>query len=158
MKKFNLSNANSRNYLVLTLVIVTLAVVGILSDFGDDKYIWKRTDIGEKAKYQLGSELTKVAVLDILKKVTDPEINISIVDLGLILDVVIEKGTTFIDMILTTPYCPYSADIIDNIRRELFQYDRITAVELTVRSEPTWSYDRLTEDGKKAVQTMFGKE
>lgn len=157
MRPFQRLNTQSKNYLLLLLVILSLVVVGFLADFGDDKYLWERANTDEKVKYQLETELTKPVVLEILKTVRDPEIDINVVDLGLILDVVIENDTTFIDMILTTPYCPYAADIIDDIKTTLFQYDLITNVALTVKSEPAWSYDRLSDDGKKAVKTMFGK-
>jgi len=42
-----------------------------------------------------------------LSEVIDPEIGMSIIQLGLIRDVEIENGTARLKMILTTPFCPY---------------------------------------------------
>ena len=54
--------------------------------------------------------ITKEAVLEELKKVIDPELNVNIVDLGLVYDVDIEQeiGKVDIKMTLTTPGCPLS--------------------------------------------------
>ena len=53
---------------------------------------------------------TKEEIIESLKHVHDPEINLSIIDLGLIYDINIEpEGKVQIKMTLTTPACPYFA-------------------------------------------------
>ena len=56
-------------------------------------------------------------IRDALKKVIDPELGVSIVDLGLIYDVRYEAGEAEIDMTLTSPGCPL-APVIDREVRE----------------------------------------
>ena len=48
-----------------------------------------------------------------LSEVIDPEIGMSIIQLGLIRDVELEKDLTRIKMILTTPFCPYGPEMIE---------------------------------------------
>jgi metal-sulfur cluster biosynthetic enzyme len=48
-----------------------------------------------------------------LSEVIDPEIGMSIIQLGLIRDVEIENGIGRIKMILTTPFCPYGPAMIE---------------------------------------------
>lgn len=50
---------------------------------------------------------------DRLGEVIDPEIGMTIIQLGLIRDVEIENGAARIKMILTTPFCPYGPAMIE---------------------------------------------
>jgi metal-sulfur cluster biosynthetic enzyme len=53
-----------------------------------------------------------------LREVIDPEIGMSVIQLGLIQDVEIEDELTRIDMILTTPFCPYAPAMKDMTKRK----------------------------------------
>ncbi len=53
-----------------------------------------------------------------LGEVMDPELGLSIIQLGLVRDVQIEDESTTIKMILTTPYCPYGPALIDVTRKK----------------------------------------
>jgi metal-sulfur cluster biosynthetic enzyme len=48
-----------------------------------------------------------------LSEVVDPEIGMTIIQLGLIRDIEIENGIAHIKMILTTPFCPYGPALIE---------------------------------------------
>ncbi len=52
-----------------------------------------------------------------LSKVIDPEIGMSVLQLGLIRKVSIENEITKIQMILTTPFCPYAPTMLEAARR-----------------------------------------
>ena len=52
-----------------------------------------------------------------LSKVIDPEIGMNVLQLGLIRKVSIEEGITKVYMILTTPFCPYAASMIEATRK-----------------------------------------
>ncbi len=52
-----------------------------------------------------------------LSKVIDPEIGMNVLQLGLIREVSIEDGITKINMILTTPFCPYAPTMIEATRK-----------------------------------------
>jgi metal-sulfur cluster biosynthetic enzyme len=68
------------------------------------------------------AEKTHPDIVDQLKKslreVVDPEIGLSIIELGLIRDVRIEDDLVQITMILTTPYCPYGPTMLEMTREK----------------------------------------
>ena len=53
-----------------------------------------------------------------LQDIVDPEIRLSVVQLGLIRDVVIEDERVVITMILTTPFCPYGPSLMEATRQK----------------------------------------
>ena len=57
-------------------------------------------------------------LLESLRSVIDPEIGMNIVELGLIRNIAIDEAedTAKITMILTTPFCPYGPQIIEQVR------------------------------------------
>jgi metal-sulfur cluster biosynthetic enzyme len=48
-----------------------------------------------------------------LSEVIDPEIGMSIIQLGLVRDIEVENGMARLKMILTTPFCPYGPAMIE---------------------------------------------
>jgi metal-sulfur cluster biosynthetic enzyme len=57
-------------------------------------------------------------IRDALRNVKDPEIGMDLVQLGLIRNVEIEKDKVRIEMILTTPYCPYAPMLMESARKK----------------------------------------
>jgi metal-sulfur cluster biosynthetic enzyme len=56
-------------------------------------------------------------LMEALRSVVDPEIGLNIVELGLIRNLeVAESGDAHINMILTTPFCPYGPALIEQVR------------------------------------------
>jgi len=53
-----------------------------------------------------------------LSEVMDPEIGMSIIQLGLVRDMSIENGIAHVKMILTTPFCPYGPALIEMTRQK----------------------------------------
>ncbi len=53
-----------------------------------------------------------------LKTVMDPEIGLSVVDLGLVRDVFIVDKNASIDMMMTTPFCPYAPALLEMTRQK----------------------------------------
>lgn len=82
-----------------------------------------------------------------LYEVIDPELNISIVDLGLIYDIKLKNNTPYIKMTLTTIGCPLFSVIQKEIEEKLKElgYEKVE-VELTF--DPPWTLDRLSERAK----------
>ena len=77
-------------------------------------------------------------VRDALKEVMDPEVGISIVELGLVKEICIENGDVEIRMVLTTPTCPLAGYLIEQVRRRLRSIAGVKRVEVTLLDEP-WS-------------------
>lgn len=84
-----------------------------------------------------------------LTEVLDPELNISIVDLGLIYDVSIHTNKIVIKMTLTTIGCPLIATIEEEIEQKLKEIgidEKNIKVELTF--EPPWSMEKMSPRAK----------
>lgn len=95
----------------------------------------------------------KMKVLQALYEVKDPELNINIIDLGLVYDIHIDKTLKIaaISMTLSTPACPMG-NIITNhakvaVEDELDGY----AAEVELVWEPRWSYDNISAEGRVAL-------
>jgi 3-phenylpropionate/trans-cinnamate dioxygenase ferredoxin subunit len=63
-----------------------------------------------------GPSQQELAVRSALETVMDPEIGLSVIDLGLIREVVIGEGKTTVHMLLTTPFCPYAPQMIADVK------------------------------------------
>lgn len=59
-----------------------------------------------------------VKLREALNQVMDPEIGLSVIQLGLIRNLNISDGQALIRMILTTPFCPYGPALIDLTRQK----------------------------------------
>jgi len=57
-------------------------------------------------------------VTEAFRQVVDPEIGLNIVQLGLIRDVTIDENSALVRMILTTPFCPYGASMLESTRQK----------------------------------------
>src|SRR5580765_8408258 len=58
----------------------------------------------------------ELAVRAALETVIDPEINLSVIDLGLIREIHFLSGKTLVRMMLTTPFCPYAPQMIADVK------------------------------------------
>jgi len=58
----------------------------------------------------------EMAIRSALETVMDPEIGLSVIDLGLIREVTLADGKTFIKMMLTTPFCPYAPQMVADVK------------------------------------------
>lgn len=87
-----------------------------------------------------------------LKRVLDPELNINVVDLGLIYDISLsDERAVSITMTLTTPGCPLHDSIVSGVRYCVQELEEIDEVDVQLVWEPAWSPERMTEDGLRAI-------
>jgi serine O-acetyltransferase len=75
-------------------------------------------------------------VRDALEEVIDPEVGISIVELGLVKEICIENGDVESRMVLTTPTCPLAGYLVEQIRRRLRCIAGVERVEVTLLDKP----------------------
>ena len=93
--------------------------------------------------------LNKKLIIGKLTEVMDPELNISIVDLGLVYDTKITKNKVKIIMTLTTIGCPLFSLIETQVRdkiKELGVKDEDISLDLTF--DPPWSMEKMSKKGK----------
>ena len=94
--------------------------------------------------------VTKKDIEKILKNIPDPEIGVSLLDLGLIYNIDIDKksGKVEILMTLTTIGCPLFDQIALPIRQTVGAIPGVTKVDINVTFEPPWSVDRMSPTAK----------
>jgi metal-sulfur cluster biosynthetic enzyme len=78
-----------------------------------------------------------------LRDVFDPELGMSVVDLGLIYDVVIEASRVRITMTLTTQGCPLHDAMTAWVRQAVGKIPGVEDVAVTITFEPRWTPDRI---------------
>ena len=91
-------------------------------------------------------------LLDALRRVMDPEIGMNIVDLGLIylLDIDAENHKVTIEMTMTSPACPMSEMILDDVDVVLSeQLPESAAREVRLVWEPPWHPSMMCEEARK---------
>ncbi|MDR6122632.1 metal-sulfur cluster biosynthetic enzyme [Bacillus sp. SLBN-46] len=94
----------------------------------------------------------KEKVLEALKSVFDPELNINVVDLGLIYNVeVSDEADVTITMTLTTPGCPLHDSITTGVRYCVQGLEETRNVEVNLVWEPAWSPEKMTPEGLKLL-------
>jgi metal-sulfur cluster biosynthetic enzyme len=86
-----------------------------------------------------------------LKKVMDPELNVNIVDLGLVYAAVINDNLAEITMTLTTPSCPMSPVFEAMIKNEVGKIPGVKSVKVTFTFDPPWDPSRMTSEVQAAL-------
>jgi len=89
-----------------------------------------------------------------LRDVEDPEIPVSLVDMGLIVSVGYEDRTAKLTITYTAMGCPAMDMIQDDIRRRLMREPGIDRVDIAVTWDPAWTRKRLSEDAKTAMRGL----
>lgn len=87
---------------------------------------------------------TVEAIRRALRQVKDPEINLSVIDLGLIYDVELsDDGEVDIKMTLTSPGCPSGPEMLGDVDRVVRALDGVTDVNVELVWEPYWTPERI---------------
>ena len=88
-----------------------------------------------------------------LRAVKDPELNLNIIDIGLVYDVdVDDDGDVHIRMTLTSPGCPAGAEIIDDVKRVVGDMEGVRSVEVELVWDPYWTPEKMDP----RVRTFLG--
>jgi serine O-acetyltransferase len=79
---------------------------------------------------------TEQEIREALRPVMDPEIGMSVVDMGMIREVSIEEDTVEIKMVLTAPFCPLAGVITEQVRQAAAAVPGVKEVKVTLLDEP----------------------
>lgn len=94
----------------------------------------------------------KDKVVEALKSVYDPELNINVVDLGLIYNIdVTNDYDVEVTMTLTTPGCPLHDSITRGVRYSIEGIEETKNVEVNLVWEPAWSPEKMTAEGLRLL-------
>ena len=78
-----------------------------------------------------------------LRRVKDPELNLNIVDLGLVYGIVVEGPRVVINMSLTSPGCPSGPEIMTAAEQQVRALDGVQDVAVNLVWDPMWSPERI---------------
>ena len=98
-------------------------------------------------------DATCPALWDALRDVTDPELPISVVDMGLIVDLSRQEQQVNVKLTFTAMGCPAMEFIMDDIRARLLQEPGVEEVHIEIVWDPVWTKARLSEEGIDVMRT-----
>jgi len=88
-------------------------------------------------------------VLDAMRTVSDPEIPVNIVELGLIYELIANKdGIVYVEMTLTTPACPVAGALPGQVHDAIAAVEGVNDVRVKLVWSPPWDMDRMSEEAK----------
>ncbi|MGH7903720.1 MAG: metal-sulfur cluster assembly factor [Candidatus Dormibacteraceae bacterium] len=96
-------------------------------------------------------DLIATRAMAALGEIDDPEMPISLVDLGLVYGVRAEAGRVSVDLTFTAMGCPATEFILGDIRERLLGEPGVEEVEINVVWDPPWTAARLTPAGRAAL-------
>jgi metal-sulfur cluster biosynthetic enzyme len=91
-----------------------------------------------------------------LREVEDPEIPVSVVDMGLIIniDYDLARRTACLKITYTAMGCPAMEMIQDDIRSRLLREADVDAVDIEVVWDPVWTHGRLSDSAKESMRGL----
>ncbi|MEO7822089.1 MAG: metal-sulfur cluster assembly factor [Gemmatimonadaceae bacterium] len=78
-----------------------------------------------------------------LRRVKDPDLNLNIVDLGLVYGVAVQGTTVKVDMTLTSPACPSGPELMTNAETEIKSIPGVEKVEVNLVWAPFWTPEKM---------------
>jgi metal-sulfur cluster biosynthetic enzyme len=78
-----------------------------------------------------------------LRRVKDPDLQLNIVDLGLVYGIAVDGTTVRVDMTLTSPACPSGPELMTNAEREIKELPGVERVEVNLVWMPFWTPEKM---------------
>jgi metal-sulfur cluster biosynthetic enzyme len=95
--------------------------------------------------------VTKEEILDTLKTVSDPEIGVDIVNLGLIYELNVNQDVVSIKMTMTAPACPVTDWILAEAQRRVEDLPGVKEADIELVWEPPWNLDMISDEARKQL-------
>lgn len=134
----------------------TVAVNGNLARIeGRDSDALGKTVEYEEVEVPADGSVSEEQVWAALRQVYDPEIPVSVVELGLIYNCSVKASETesskydvFITMTLTAPGCGMGPVIVDDVKRYVERVPNVGKVDIDLVFDPPWNNDMLSDEAK----------
>ena len=88
-------------------------------------------------------DVTEDLVRKRLRSVKDPELNLNIIDLGLVYDVQVQGGEVDVKMTLTSHGCPSGPEIMTDAEQTIRGIEGVTDARIELVWEPYWTPERI---------------
>lgn len=95
----------------------------------------------------------KMDIMETLRLVIDPELQINIIEMGLVYSVNVneDEKKIMIGMTLSSPNCPMGASIVGAVENCLQHHYNTYAPIVNLVWEPMWSFEMISEEGKRLL-------
>ena len=88
--------------------------------------------------------LSEDDIRTVLRRVKDPELNLNIVDLGLVYTIDVTEGKdVHVEMTLTSPGCPSGAEIMSEAQRAIESVEGVGTADIELVWSPYWTPERM---------------
>ncbi len=96
---------------------------------------------------------TREDVMEAIRPVKDPEMDFSIVDLGLIYDVELDEAnkSVVVKMTLTSPACPVGPQIMGAVHTQCLDLEEVEDVDVQLVWTPLWDPTKMASDDVKML-------
>ena len=85
----------------------------------------------------------------------DPEVPLSIIDMGLIYGIdITENNDVNIKMTMTTKGCPLHETMVDDVKRYTKKVSGVNNVDVEIVWDPPWTMDKMSDEAKAKMKTM----
>jgi metal-sulfur cluster biosynthetic enzyme len=91
------------------------------------------------------------AILTALRTVKDPELNVNVVDLGLVYTIQSHDDVIDVEMTLTSPACPAGPEILRNAVTAVEKLEGVSKANVRLVMSPPWSPDRMSDAARDAL-------
>lgn len=78
-----------------------------------------------------------------LRRVKDPDLQLNIVDLGLVYGIRVDGDVVSVDMTLTSPACPSGPELVEGVEREVREIPGVAETKVNIVWAPFWTPDRI---------------
>jgi len=78
-----------------------------------------------------------------LRRVKDPDLQLNIIDLGLVYGIAVDGTTVKVDMTLTSPACPSGPELMTNAENEVKSLPGVEKVEVNLVWAPFWTPEKM---------------
>ena len=92
---------------------------------------------------------------DALRAVLDPEVGISIVDMGLVYDIKEKEGRVTVVYTLTSMGCPLAFEIEHLVKEAVGKIKCVKSVRLKLVWDPPWDQSKMSPEAKAALDMDF---
>jgi metal-sulfur cluster biosynthetic enzyme len=99
----------------------------------------------------------RTAVMEALRSVYDPccqEKGLSVVDMGLVRSVAVDGGQARVELLLTTGWCPFAANLVGMISERVEAVPGLTGADVEVVWDEPWTVDRLSDKARRQLRFL----
>ena len=93
-------------------------------------------------------DISKAAIVSVLKTVFDPEIPVDIYELGLIYDIKIRDSNVDVSMTLTSPNCPAAQTLPVEVKEKVETVSGVEQANVEIVWDPPWGMEMMSDEAK----------